>query len=186
MRIKAYRKFFLMQINNFRAVGVFELPLDIFNYIKEIFLEISKYLTIEKNDENNKIIFDIEIGKLIIILCQTFYYMKNGEKEYIQAELKSEKIFHMKEFWNQMIKSYIEIDLKNLEKNSQNFIESEDIIKEKRNSIAFAQIVPYVGGMSGFGLNKDEIKDIDLPIIEEYGISNENKEIIFGLIENEN
>ena len=189
MNKKVYRKYFLMQINNFRTLGVFKIPLEIFNYIKQIFLEISKYLIIEKNDENNKIIIDAEIGKIIIILSQTFYYMTNdGQKDYIQNEIKNEKIFHMKEFWTQVIKTYIEIEFKTVEENVKmyNNKETDETIKNRRNNIAFAQMVPYVGGMAGFGLNKDEIKNITLPLIDEYEISNENKDIIFGLIENEN
>ena len=189
MNKKVYRKYFLIQINNFRTLGVYKIPLEIFNYIKQIFIEISKYLIIENNNENNKIIIDTEIGKIIIILSQTFYYMNDdGQKDYIQKEIKNEKIFHMKEFWTQVIKTYIEIELKTVEENEKmyNNKETDEIIKNRRNNIAFAQIVPYVGGMAGFGLNKDEIKNIVLPLIDEYGISNENKDIIFGLIENEN
>ena len=40
MNKKVYRKYFLIQINNFRTLGVFKIPLEIFNYIKQIFIEI--------------------------------------------------------------------------------------------------------------------------------------------------
>ena len=80
MSIREHRKYFLLRINNFRTLGEFSMPLEIFNYTTKVFSAISKNLFYE-----NKL--DIGNSQLVIILSQTFYYMKNGEKVYIQFEL---------------------------------------------------------------------------------------------------
>jgi len=186
MNDKIYQNYFLLKINNFRTLGIFEIPENMFNFIKTIFDKISKYLIIEKSDEKKIFIFDIDNAKLVIILSQTFYHMKNGKKEYIQKEIKNNKIFHLEEFWIQFIKSSIEIEIKNVLESSlkSGILENEKTIKDRRNNVAFAQIIPNLGTMSGFGLNKDEIKNIILPLIDEYEVSDDKKKIILDIIEN--
>jgi hypothetical protein len=92
-----YRKYFLIKINNFRTQGVYSIPLQIFNYLNQIFIEISKYLYNE-NKENNEFILDIKISKLVIILSQTFYFMKDNTKVYLQKEINGKKLFIMLNF----------------------------------------------------------------------------------------
>ena len=46
-----------------------------------------------------------------------------------------------------------------------------------RDSIGFAQIVPQLSGMHGFGLKTEEIKKVVLLLIEEYNLTEENKKI---------
>ena len=54
-----FRKYFLMTINQFRARDNLEMPNKIFDYISQIFKEISKYLYSydEKAEKNGKINF---------------------------------------------------------------------------------------------------------------------------------
>ena len=190
MNEKLNRKYLLLKLNNFRTLGVYEMPLEIFNYFKQIFCEISKYLYIEINKENNdkkELKLDIEISNLVIILSQTFFCIKNDKKVYIQNELKDVKVFHEPDFWVTILKNSINKELKKLGENSN---EIENMkgkkIKEKINQIAFAQILPNISGMVGFGLNKEEIKAIVVPLIKEYEISEENTKIITSYYENPN
>ena len=190
MNEKLNRKYLLLKLNNFRTLGVYEMPLKIFNYFKQIFCEISKYLYIEINKENNdkkELKLDIEISNLVIILSQTFFCIKNDKKVYIQNELKDVKVFHEPDFWVTILKNSINKEFKKLGENSN---EIENMkgkkIKEKINQIAFAQILPNISGMVGFGLNKEEIKEIVVPLIKEYEISEENKKIITSYYENPN
>ena len=55
-------------------------------------------------------------------------------------------------------------------------------MKEKKTSIVFAQMVPYINSMNEFGLNIDEIKSIVDPFIKEYEISEENQKVMFDII----
>jgi hypothetical protein len=190
MNDKLNRKYLLLKLNKFRTLGVYEMPLEIFNYFKQIFCEISKYLYIEIDQENNdkkELKVDIEISNLVIILSQTFFCIKNDKKVYIQNELKDVKVFHEPDFWVTILKNSINKEFKKLGENSK---EIENMkgkkIKEKINQIAFAQILPNISGMVGFGLNKEEIKAIVVPLIKEYEISEENKKIITSYYENPN
>ena len=184
MNDKLNRKYLLLKLNNFRTLGVYEMPLEIFNYFKQIFIEISKYLYIEINDKK-ELKLDIQISNLVIILSQTFFNIKNDKKVYIQGELKDVKIFHESDFWVTIIKNSINNELIKLSQNSDEEINMKDKkILEKISQIAFAQILPNISGMTGFGLNKEEIKEIVMPLIEEYEVSEENKKIITTYYEN--
>ena len=179
-----YQRYFLLKINNYRTLGVFEMPLDIYKYIKEIFSAILNNLIFIKNEKDKNINDQIENAKLILILSQTFYINKDGEKIYIQKELKNEKIFQHYEFWQLIIKNAIDNEMKNLQTFINNNIENEKSFKEKKQSIAFAQLLPYVDSMIGFGVNEDTIKTIIAPFVDKYEMSEESKEIIFNLLKN--
>jgi len=193
MKKKEYRLYFLTKINNFRALGAFKMPLKTFNTLVQIFKEISKYLFCMKEiqkegKKKTEIKIDIELSKLVIILSQTFYCMKDEKKVYIQNEISTEKAFHCIEFWYNMIKINIENEIESCIKNDKKIGKKDDEISiiQRRDSISFAQIVPQLSGMHGFGLKTEEIKKIVLPLIEEFNTSKENKEIIMKIVENPN
>ena len=193
MKKKEYRLYFLTKINNFRALGAFKMPLKAFNNLVQIFKEISKYLFTYKEiqkegKKKTEIKIDIELSKLVIILSQTFYCMKDGKKVYIQNEINTEKVFHYIEFWYNIIKINIEKEIESCLKNDKKIGKEDDEISiiQRRDSIGFAQIIPQLSGMHGFGLKIEEIKKIVLPLIEEYNLSKENKETIMKIVENPN
>ena len=178
-----YRKYFLIKINNFRTQGVYSIPLQIFNYLKQIFIEISKYLYTE-NKENNEFTIDIKISKLVIILSQTFYYMKDNTKVYLQKEINGEKVFHNVEFWEKLIKTLIDSEIKSVQESIiiNKISQSEEKNKKRIDTIAFSQILPMITGMNGFELKKEEIESIILPLVDEYNVSQSNKDIILGVL----
>ena len=176
------RKYFLGQINNFRTFGSLEMPEKIFSYFVQIFSEICKYLFTSIKEEGKKgYINDFHSSKLIIILSQTFYMMKNKEKLYISEELKSIDVFHEPEFWQEIINSMIEKECKSLLENKK--LTDKNKIKNLKEEIYLAQIIPYIGSMNGFGLSKEEMKNIVLGIIKEYDISEETSKNIMDVIE---
>ena len=183
MKIIEYRKYFLIKINNFRTSGAYSIPLQVFNYFKQIFIEISKYIYTE-DKENNELILDIKISKLVIILSQTFYCMKDNKKVYIQSEISKEKVFHNLKFWEKLIKTLIESEINSLKESTKknNILQNEEKLKKRIDTVAFSQILPNITGMSGFGLKKEEIENIILPLVEEYKVSQNNKDVILGLL----
>ena len=185
MNDPVYQRYFLIKLNNYRTLGIFEMPLVIFNYINQIFSEILKHIEKEKKYEKKENIFDIENTKIVIILSQTFYCIKEEQKVYLQKELKKEKLFKNAEFWKKILEISIENELKNYiyychKKNGES--ESDETMKEKKTSIAFAQMIPYINSMNEFGVNIDEIKSIVGPFIKEYEISEENQKVMFDII----
>ena len=185
MNDPVYQRYFLIKLNNYRTLGIFEMPLVIFNYINQIFSEILKHVEKEKKYEKKENIFDIENTKIVIILSQTFYCIKEEQKIYLQKELRKEKLFKNPTFWKIILEISIENELKNYiyycnKKNGES--ESEEAMKEKKTSIAFAQMLPYINSMSEFGVNINDIKSIVDPFIKEYEISEENQKVMFGII----
>ena len=181
LKNKEYRVFILKKINNFRVLGAFKMPLDTFNYFTQIFREMTKYFYIDENK------LDLQAINLTIILTQTFYCLKNDKRVYLQNDL-NEEIFNSEEFWKKVIKSNIEDEIEQCKKNEKQVgkIENENSIRARRNSISFAQLVPQISGMLGFGLSREKVKQIVLPFIEEFNINEKNKNIILKVIDDPN
>ena len=177
-----YREYFLNKLNNFRANGAFNMPLDIFNYVVQIFKEITKYLYIK---EKNEYKIDMFIARLAIILSQTFFCVKNNKKVYIQNEIKNEKVFHSIDFWHNLIKKNIEREEKKVIENSKIILEEENELNrnKRQNNVTIAQMIPYLTGMKGFDVDLDNIKKVANSFIDEYKITEENKQIIYKCIE---
>ena len=177
-----YRKGLLLMINNFRAKGKLELSEKTFNYFIRIFSEICKQLLLqqEKKVENNKNIKDNACSRLIMILSQTFYKMKNNEKYYLCDELKKEKIFQLPEYWQELIREMIIKESKNVlgsQKKIKQNVNEKRLIQIKDN-IYFSQTVPFIGNMIYFGIGVEEIKKIISLIVEEFNIPEETKKKI--------
>ena len=181
LKNKEYRVFILKKINNFRVLGAFKMPLDTFNYFTQIFREMTKYFYIDENK------LDLQAINLTIILTQTFYCLKNDKRVYLQNDL-NEEIFNSEEFWKKVIKSNIEDEIEQCKKNEKQVgkIENENSIRARRNSISFAQLVPQISGMLGFGLSREKVKQIVLPFIDEFNINEKNKNIILKVIDDPN
>ena len=186
MEYEEYRKYFLIKINNFRAKGYLDMPNKIFNYLCKIFSEIAKHLiSNEENDENNFFIKDFICSRLVIILSQTFYTTKNEKKVFLSEEIKKEKVFQIPEFWKELINEMIIRECNSVfeSKKELNIIDDENRTKKIKDEIYFAQIIPFIGSMTGFGISKEEIKNIMLFFIKEFGISEKNSKIILDTID---
>ena len=186
MEYEEYRKYFLIKINNFRAKGYLDMPNKIFNYLCKIFSEIAKHLiSNEENNENNFCIKDFICSRLVIILSQTFYTTKNEKKIFLSEEIKKEKVFQTLEFWKELINEMIIRECNSVfeSKKELNIIDDENRAKKIKDEIYFAQIIPFIGSMTGFGISKEEIKNIMLFFIKEFGISEKNTKIILDTID---
>lgn len=186
MEYEEYRKYFLIKINNFRAKGYLDMPNKIFNYLSKIFSEIAKHLiSNEENNENNFCIKDFICSRLVIILSQTFYTTKNEKKIFLSEEIKKEKVFQIPEFWKELINEMIIRECNSVfeSKKELNIIDDENRAKKIKDEIYFAQIIPFIGSMTGFGISKEEIKNIMLFFIKEFGISEKNSKIILDTID---
>ena len=186
MEYEEYRKYFLIKINNFRAKGYLDMPNKIFNYLCKIFSEIAKHLiSNEEKNENNFCIKDFICSRLVIILSQTFYTTKNEKKVFLSEEIKKEKVFQIPEFWKELINEMIIRECNSVfeSKKELNIIDDENRAKKIKDEIYFAQIIPFIGSMTGFGISKEEIKNIMLFFIKEFGISEKNSKIILDTID---
>ena len=183
MSKKEYRNHFLSRLNKFRTFGCLEMPEKIYNSVIKIVQEISKYLVEEVQTNGEKeMVIDYIRTRFIFILSQTFYYLKNGEKVYLQNGLKGIQIFHSVDFWEKVLYFNIKEELDNLaKKQNKKFTEKEFL--ENGSQICLMQILPYVNSLNGFGMDKEKIKEISNFFVKEFQLSDENKEILFKSVE---
>ena len=183
MKNEPYRNYFLLFLNNYRATGKLELSNKSFEYLSKIFLEISKYLyIIEKNKEKKEYINDYSSSRLIIIISQTFYTLKNGNKVYISEEIQNQEVFHKRKFWKDLIKNLLDSELKTaLENNNKN---DKEKINQLKNEIYLAHILPFTGSMKGFQIDKKEMKNIIGDLFKEYNVGDNVSSVILNTIDN--
>ena len=93
---------FFYCLNSYRNVGKLVLLEPQFKICSKIFCKASDFL-LEHN--NRKIYYPL------IILSQTFYKINNGEKYYLQSEIKEKEIFSQDKFWIDFIENTINEDL---------------------------------------------------------------------------
>ena len=163
------RLIFLIELNEKRSKGKFELDKESFIRLGKIMVnilnKIKDYIfNLEYNDNN----FDIEIVRYLLIICQTYYYInKENIKFYLDNFFKENTIMQNNEFWmivfNDLIKTEInEINNSNLNENEKN---------NKIKTIAFSKILTLVHNMIQFKINKEIIEEISNELSKKYNLS---------------
>ena len=167
---------FLYCLNYFRTSGRYELKIETFNLIKSVFCKIADNL-IEKDNK--------KISNFLIILSQTFYVMKDGNKYFLQKELKNCKYFRDPKFWISNLEDMIKDEKEKFDfqtaKNKLKF--SEDKKKKKMDEIVFTKIASIIASLNGFELEKEKIDEILLPSITKYELPDETIKTINLLIQ---
>ena len=172
------RVLFLQSLSTFRARGIFDLPIDIYDLIYKLFCTITKTIIRDK---------DFHCAKNVIILSQTYYYLDNKKRKvYLQERIKNEKVFTSSKFW----KAYLENSIENeIVKRVTSDAMSGNLIKENQkesddmySNMVFAQLVPISDNMIEFGINRKEIREIIKPIIKHYNMNEQSISIIDDVI----
>ena len=136
---------------------------------------------------------DYNSAKNCIILSQTFYYndkSKEGNKVYILEYIKKHVWLKSMEFWKDFALIMILREFKKLEDMNDNMkinIGKNKNIPEnfeiKIGEVLFSQLLPYVGNMSEFNLEKKYIIKIIDDIINKYNyLDKSNLETIYELV----
>ena len=170
-----YFRFFLI-LNNFRTTGQFEMSERIFNIIKIIFNKSLDYLLIKK---------DRKLKDLIIILSQTFYTIKEGERIFFQKVIKDHDLFKKKEFWANHLKDIINEDINRLETDIKNelIVFSKEDKERKIKDIIISKLIPISLSMKGFDVPKEMILYIINPFIYKYNLEENSKKALLSLLE---
>jgi hypothetical protein len=167
---------FLYCLNYFRTTGRYELKRETFNLIKSVFCKAADNL-IEKDNK--------KISSFLIILSQTFYLMKDGQKYFLQKELKNCEYFRTPKFWINSLEDMIEDEKENFKRQSikNGLIFSDDKKKKKMDEIVFTKIASIIASLNGFELEKEKIDEILSPSISKYKLPDEIIKTINSLIE---
>ena len=168
-------KFFVM-LNNYRTTGNFQTTKRAFDILVKIFNITQDFLL------NNR---DIILEGLILILSQTYYKIEDGEKIYIQRDIKDHPLFKREEFWKNYLNETVDEEIERMKKEDNNL--DNDIFKEKNqgkiSEHILSKIVPLASYMFDFGLNEDLIMNYVNNILEKYDIDGEGKALILSLLE---
>ena len=165
-----------IMLNNYRSTGRYEATERSFNIIKNIFNKAQDYLL------NNR---SILLEGLIIILCQTYYIMKDGQKVYIQKEIKNHPLFKKEEFWKNYLNETLDEDIEKMLKEEKNInLEiSKERHQKKINDLILSKIVPFTSYMNDFELKDISIMNIISNIFDKYDVDDEGKYIIMSSLE---
>ena len=166
-----YRIEFLQNLNDLRVKGVFIIPEKNFNIISDIL-----YLCLNTVFRDN----DFYSGKNVIILSQTFYYLDNGKKIYLNKKLFKHPTIKEDRFWSELINYSITQEANNL-KNSDK-LKDESTSHFHLSNLVFSQLLPLSDNMLEFGLREEKIKEIIAPFIKQYNLDKALEESIYGVL----
>ena len=167
---------FLYCLNYFRTTGRYELKKETFNLIKSVFCKAADNL-IKKDNKS--------ISYLLIILSQTFYLMKDGEKYFLQKGIKNCAYFRDPNFWINDLEDMIKNEMEKFEMQAtkNKLVFSEERKKKKMDEIVFSKMASIIASLNGFDLEKEKIDEIMSPIITKYKLSDETIQAINSLIQ---
>ena len=162
---------FLLYLNNFRGTGKFELTKRVYNTVLKYLSKIADNI-IDKSDK--------KINHLIIILSQTFYIMKNNNKYFLQQDFKTHKYFQKEEYWRDNLVEMIVDEIKNMENDQLKYeIKLTESKKQKKIcDIVFSKIIAQVNNMNQFNLSEEKIKNVVVPLLDKYNISEDMRKSI--------
>ena len=110
-----------------------------------------------------------------IILTQTFYVNKNGEKIYLFEKIKGHKIFFEVDYF---IK-YLKFDIK--EKSNTN--QKNALSTKNLEQVIYSHILTFHSCMEPLGMPKEKILQIIKEIYKEYNVREEVQNDINNIIE---
>ena len=154
-----YIETFIKVLSFLRSKGYFEIGQYNYNLFLKAFVNI-----LNENPKNDYIL------KNILILSQTFYYIDQDEKIYLQNGLRGIEVLNCAETWHRCI-NYT-INLANTEKDLTIPINRTDFIN-KINKEAFVIVVSYLCDLQLFTDNKDIYEKVKYFYLQLYNL-NEN------------
>ena len=149
---------FLIVLSKLRTNNRFCRDKPAIEFLAELLNEILN--TAQKNNDFNN-------AKNCVILSQTFYYEDASQpkkKIYLIEYIKKHTWLKSKEFWNDFILTMILREFKKLEEMDEqkklNVLKNQNItdkVKVKLGEILFSQLLPYIGNMNEFQIDKKYI-----------------------------
>ena len=171
------RVLFLQALGTFRSKGIYSFPIDLYDLMYKFFTTIINTIARDK---------DFHSAKNIIILSQTYYFLENGKKKYLQEKIKNSQLFQSSNFWKEYLEYSIEKEIiRSINHDTKNGTLIKDSKKESDElygNIVFSQLVPITDNMIDFGLDRKTIREIIKPIIKHYNMNEQSINIIDDVI----
>ena len=175
LKKKEFRMCFCQALNDFRGLGYFEMPENVYERVSNIIKMIVEFIFEDEEIDYNSI-------RLLIILSQTFFKYKNKEKYYLFNEIKGHKLFNEKSFWEKYLKINIENELKNLDNTNIKNKTSKKIEEMKKETI-YLVLLPFADNMIELQMEKKILIEILEQLYKEYQLNESNQKAINDYIE---
>ena len=176
----SFRKYFILMLSKQRIKGRYKRSKKLIDDLSDI---LNKILEIDEKEK------DYEEAKNCIILSQTYFYeIKKEDKKlykyYLFNRIKHNKWLNSIEFWENLLVTMVEIEIKNSEKSIKKYNLSEKHKKNALNNIGFSQLLTYSQNMLEFGINKEDVISFVKKFIDKYEVSQEYSSTILDNINN--
>ena len=173
-RRKEYRLAFLHRFNFYRTFGIFGMPEKEYNLTSKFYILITDCIADDKeNDE------DFETFKLLIILSQTFYVNKDGEKYYLIKDIRGHRLFNEIDYITKYLDCCIDEEFKKSREKSHT-----EISEKSKKELVFATFLPFCNYMSELGVSKELLQKINDSICEKYQLTDDLKAQLNMMIQN--
>jgi len=171
---KEYRLAFLYRFNYYRTFGIYEMPEKEYNLTSKFYVLIADCIADNKENEE-----DFETFKLLIILSETFYVNKDGEKHYLIKDIRGNKLFNEVDYITKYLNCCINEEFQKSREKSH-----AEISEKAKKDIVFATFLPFCNYMSEFGVTKELLLKINDSICEQYQLTDDLKANLNMMIQN--
>lgn len=180
IEVLSFRKYFILMLSKQRIKGRYKRSKKLIDDLSDI---LNKILEIAEREK------DYEEAKNCLILSQTYYYeIKKEDKKiykyYLFNRIKSNKWLNSLEFWENLIVTMVDIEIKNNEKNIKKYNLSEKHKKNAINNIGFSQLLTFSQNMLEVGVPKEDVISLVKKFIDKYEVSKEYYTTIMDNINN--
>ena len=171
---KEYRLAFLYRFNYYRTFGIYEMPEKEYNLTSKFYVLIADCIADNKENEE-----DFETFKLLIILSETFYVNKDGDKHYLIKDIRGNKLFNEVDYITKYLNCCINEEFQKSREKSH-----AEISEKSKKDIVFATFLPFCNYMSEFGVTKELLLKINDSICEQYQLTDDLKANLNMMIQN--
>ena len=176
----SYRQYFMIMLSKQRTRGRYKRSKKLIQDLSEIL----NCIIVDCEKQN-----DYEGAKNCIILSQTYYCELTKKdntkyKYYLFNNIKNNKWMHTLEFWENLIETMIQKDIKSNEENNSNIIMTEKRKKSAISNVCFSQLLPYSQNMFEIGISKEDILSICKKFIDKYRLKKEFADTIINNLNN--
>ena len=155
--------FFLEKLTILRGNGKFALSKEVIKVLGNIFNDILN------SSAKNK---DFGLARKCIMLSQTYYYMENDQKKYLNSFIQKNKWLRSSDFWRNFTFNSINDEITKFTSKNP-LIEKEPNKKDKITEIVFSCLITHFNNMKYFLAEKRVLKRIVNEFLFKFNLNNQ-------------
>ena len=167
------RIIFLQKLSDYRSRGKFYICSEDYELLSKFFSIISDKV---KRD------MDYHAAEMAIIISQTYCKEEGKTKQDLQKNLKKNKLYTDKSFWEEFLVYSINKEIMKTMNRDQLVKENKKNLDYKISNVVFSQVLTLIDNMFGFEMEANTIKEILEPKIKYYKLDDSLKDTINDVI----